>query len=102
MYIVYAGWFLFLKGMLKQALGGHVKEKDDIQVENRRVETDDKKEKVINGEADEMAREGVDTTNNLDLPNAKGVVVPESEDQNQIDDADVVESLIEEKQSLMN
>ena len=75
---------------------------DKRKVENRRVETDDKKEKVINDEADEMAREGVDTTNNLDLPNAKGVVVPESEDQNQIDDADVVESLIEEKQSLMN
>ena len=102
MYIVYAGWFLFLKGMLKQALGGHAKEKDDTQVEDRRVETVEKKGEVINDEADETALEGVDSTNNSDLPNTKGAVVPESEDPNQIADADVVESLIEEKPRVMD
>ena len=102
MYIVYAVWFLFLKGALKQALGGHPKEKVDTQVEDTRsVETvDDKKEQVINDEAGEAAPEGVD--NNLDLPNDEDTVVPESDDQSQIVEADVVENLTEQKPSVVN
>jgi len=104
MYIFYAAWFLFLKGALKQALGGHPKEKVDIQVEDTRsVETvDDQKEQVINDQAGETAQEGVDSTNNLDLPDNEDMVVPEGDDQRQIVEADVVESLIEQKPSVMN
>ena len=107
MYIVYTAWFLFLKGALKQALCGQTKEKVDAQVEEtRRDETvDDKKEQVTN---DQQAREetapeeGVDSTNNLELPDKEGSVEPESDDPSQIAEADVVESLIELKPSVVN
>ena len=106
MYIAYAAWFLFLKGALKQALGGHPKEKVDAQVEDtRRVETvEDKKEQVINDQTGDMAPEGIDSTNNLDLPNNEDADVSENNDQSQNDivEADVVESLIELKPSVMN
>jgi len=80
MYTAYAAWFLFLKGALKQALGGPAKEKVDAQVEDtRRVETVvDKKEEVINDHTDETAQEGVDSTNNLDLPHNEDAVVSEN------------------------
>jgi hypothetical protein len=104
MYLVYAVWFLFLKGALKQALGGHPKEKVDIQVEDTRsVETvDDQKEQVINDQAGETAQEGVDSTNNLDLPDNEDMGVPEGDGQRNPVEADVVESLIEQKPSVMN
>jgi len=106
MYIAYAAWFLFLKGALKQALGGQPKEKVDAQVEDtRRVETvEDKKEQVINDQTGDMPPEGIDSTNNLDLPNNEDADVSENNDQSQNDivEADVVESLIELKPSVMN
>merc|ERR1712055_69076 len=106
MYIAYAAWFLFLKGALKQALGGQPKEKVDAQVEDtRRVETvEDKKEQVMDDQTGENASEDIDSTNNLDLPNNDDADVSENNDQSQNDivEADVVESLIEHKPSVMN
>ena len=60
MYIAYAAWFLFLKGVLKDALGGKPKEKVDAPAEENQV---DKKEKVLNDQAGE-AQKGVESTNN--------------------------------------
>ena len=106
MYIAYAAWFLFLKGALKQALGGHPKEKVDAQVEDTgRVETvEDKKEQFIDDQTGENVSEDIDSTNNLDLPNNDDADVSENNDQSQNDivEADVVESLIEHKPSVMN
>ena len=99
MYIAYAAWFLFLKGVLKDALGGKPKEKVDSPAEEKQV---DKKEKVLNDQAGE-AQKGVEsTTNNSDLSKIDEAVVSESNDQDGIVEADVVESSMELKSSVIN
>ena len=82
MYAAYAAWFLFLRGALKQALGGPAKEKVDAQVaDTKRVETvEDKKEEVINDQTGDTAPEGVNSTNNLDSPHNEDAVVSENND----------------------
>ena len=98
MYIAYAAWFLFLKGVLKDALGGKPKEKVDTPAEEKQV---DKKEKVLNDQAGE-AQKGVESTNNSDLSKIDEVAVSGSNDQDGIVEADVVESSMELKSSVIN
>ena len=99
MYIAYAAWFLFLKGVLKDALGGKPKEKIDAPAEEKQV---DKKEKVLNDHQAGEAQKGVESTNNSDLSKIDDVVVSESNDQDGIVEADVVESSMELKSSVIN
>ena len=105
MYIVYASWFLFLRGTLKQALPSAPKEKVDKHVEDdnpvHEPVEERKVERIEDEKEDVMTTEGVE---NKDQPMVSKNDGDEKDvlDQDKVAEADVVQSLMEPKPSVMN
>jgi len=108
MYIVYASWFLFLRGALKQALPSAPKEKVDKHVEDdnpvHEPVEERKVERIEDTKEDVMITEGVEDTKNKDRPMVSKNDSDEKDvlDQDKVAEADVVQSLMEPKPSVMN
>ena len=108
MYIVYASWFLFLRGTLKQALPSAPKEKVDKHVEddNRLHEPveERKVERIEDEKEDVMTTGNVEDTKNKDRSMVSKNDSDEKDvlDQDKVAEADVVQSLMEPKPSVMN
>ena len=103
MYIVYASWFLFLRGALKQALPAAPKEKVDKHVEDdnpvHEPVEERKVERIEDEKEDVTTTEGVEDTKMVSKNDGdeKDVL-----DQDKVAEADVVQSLMEPKPSVMN
>ena len=103
MYIVYASWFLFLRGALKQALPAAPKEKIDKHVEDvnpvHEPVEEKKVERIEDEKEDVTTTEGVEDTKMVSKNDGdeKDVL-----DQDKVAEADVVQSLMEPKPSVMN
>ena len=108
MYIVYASWFLFLRGALKQALPAAPKEKVDKHVEDdnpvHEPVEEKKVERIEDEKEDVTTTEGVEDTKNKDRPMVSKNDGDEKDvlDQDKVAEADVVQSLMEPKPSVMN
>ena len=108
MYIVYASWFLFLRGALKQALPAAPKEKVDKHVEDdnpvHEPVEEKKVERIEDEKEDVTTTEGVEDTKNEDQPMVSKNDGDEKDvlDQDKVAEADVVQSLMEPKPSVMN
>ena len=106
MYIVYASWFFFLRGALKQALPSAPKEKVDKHVEDdnpvHEPAKERKVERIEDKKEDVMTTEGVEDTKNKDRPMVSKNDGDEEDVLDQDKVADVVQSLMEPKPSVIN
>ena len=108
MYIVYASWFLFLRGALKQALPSAPKEKVDEHVEDdnpvHEPAEERKVERIEDKKEDVMTTESVEDTKNKDRSMVSKNDGDDKDvlDQDKVAEADVVQSLMEPKPSVMN